>query len=95
MVVSGSMTSSSTRASGDKDATGLEPFLNTICPYSWILAIAFGLNFLFAFFSLLSLAFLPSSAPSYPIALFTILLNGIVVVILAPMLYLCRRHNFY
>ena len=89
------MTSSSTRASGDRDATGIEPFLNTLCPYSWILAIAFGLNFLFAFFSLLSLIFLPASAPGYPIALLTIILNGIVVAILAPLLYLCRRHNYY
>lgn len=85
--------SSSGRASGEKDATGIEPFLNTICPYSWVLAIAFGLSLLFALFSLLSVVFIPASAPSYPIAFLTLVLDGLIIAILAPMLSLCRRHN--
>lgn len=88
------MTSDSASASGDRDATGIEPFLNTICPYSWILAAAFGLIVLFALFSALSVLFIPASAPAYPVALLTLVIDGALVAVLAPMLYLCRRHNF-
>ena len=88
------MTAGSASPSGDTDATGIEPFLNMICPYSWLLAAAFGLTLLFALFSLLSILFIPPSAPGYSVAFLTLVLDGAIVVVLGPLLYLCRRHNF-
>ena len=88
------MSSSSDRPARTTEASGIEPFLNLICPYSWVLSIAFGLTFLFALFSLLSILFTSPSSPGYPIALATLVIDGLIVVVLAPLLYLCRRHNF-
>lgn len=85
---------SSDAGSRAPEASGLDPFLNTVCPYSWIGAVGVGLSGLFALLSLLSVIFLPPSAEAYPVSLLTLGLNGFILTVLGSLLFLCRRRNF-
>jgi hypothetical protein len=88
------MTSDSTPASGETEAKGIEPFLNAICPHAWLLASALGLTLLMAIFSAVSALLVPPSMAAYHISVLTLVINGVLAVVLAPLLYLCRRHNY-
>lgn len=75
-------------------SSGVESFLDTICPYSWLISAGFGIAALFALINLFSVVYLPPTADTYPVAVMALALNGVLLAMLGPLLYLCRRHNY-
>lgn len=77
----------------DGEATRLERFLTVACPYTPVLTLFFSIALLFTLLSVLAIAALPPTSESYVVSLLTIVIDGFVLAVTGPVLYLCRKHR--
>lgn len=76
------------------EATRLDTFLDVVCPYTPVVTIFFSIALLFILLSLVVVATQPASSEAYVVSLMSIVVDGFIVAVTGPVLYLCRKHRF-
>lgn len=71
-----------------------ERLLDVACPYAPVLTIFFSIALLFALLSVLVMAATPIQSEPFVVSLMTLAVDGIVLLLTGPVLYLCRKHRF-
>lgn len=83
----------SSRATAKTDTAWTETFLDLVTPYLPLMVVGLSLLVVFTLINLVAIWNLSSSSPGGAVAIFSIGFDLFGILLLAPLIYFCRRHE--